>query len=83
MKTKIRKWGNSAGTIIPAPVLAEACFSLGDQMNVEAVEGKIILTRLDEGLTLKALLAGSPRECFRISDEDREWIDSRPVGREI
>jgi len=82
LKTNIRKWGNSAGTLIPAPVLVEASFALGDRVNIEAVDGKIVISQATEGMNLEALLTGSPRKCFRISNEDSEWIDARPVGKE-
>ena len=35
-----------------------------------------------EKTSLEELLAGSPRENFRITEEDREWIDAKPVGKE-
>ncbi|MBS9426031.1 hypothetical protein [Photorhabdus caribbeanensis] len=34
-------------------------------------------------LTLESLLAGSPKECFTVTDKDREWIDVNPVGKEV
>ncbi len=75
-KTKIRKMGNFTGVIIPAPILAEASFKPGDKVNVEVVVGKIVLSLAKDGLLLEALLRDSPVECFRVIDEDREWIDA-------
>lgn len=43
MQTHIRKWGNSAGTVIPAKALAKAGFSLGDTVEIVAAEGQIII----------------------------------------
>ena len=40
MKTNIRKWGNSAGTIIPVPMLEAAGIALGDKVNIEAKAGR-------------------------------------------
>jgi antitoxin ChpS len=83
MKTNIRKWGNSAGTIIPVHILDAAGMELGDKVNIEAKAGKLVMTLVDEPMTLEDLLAESPKESFKALDEDRDWIDVKPVGREI
>ena len=83
MKTNIRKWGNSVGTIIPVPMLDAAGIALGDKVNIEAKAGQLIMTLVDESMTLEDLLADSPKESFKILEEDQGWMDSRPSGREI
>ena len=83
MKTNIRKWGNSAGTIIPVPMLDAAGIALGDKVNIEAKAGTLVMTLVDEPMTLEDLLAESPKESFKALDEDQDWIDTEPVGREI
>jgi len=83
MKTNIRKWGNSAGTIIPVPMLDAAGIALGDKVNIAAKAGKLVMTLIDEPMTLEDLLAESPKESFKALDEDQDWIDVKPVGREI
>ena len=83
MKTNIRKWGNSAGTIIPVPMLDAAGIALGDKVNIEAKAGKLIMPLVDEPITLEDLLADSPKESFKALDEDQEWIHAKPSGREI
>ena len=83
MKTNIRKWGNSAGTIIPVPMLDAAGIALGDKVNIEAKAGTLIMTLVDEPMTLEDLLADSPIKSFRILEEDQNWIDAKSSGREI
>lgn len=83
MKTNIRKWGNSAGTIISVPMLDAAGIALGDKVNIEAEQGKLVITLVDEPMTLENLLEQSPKESFKTLDEDRDWIDVNPVGREV
>ena len=73
MKTNIRKWGNSAGTIIPVPMLDAAGIVLGDKVNIEAKAGTLIMTLVDEPMTLEDLLADSPKKSFsRILEDDME-----------
>jgi antitoxin component of MazEF toxin-antitoxin module len=73
MKTNIRKWGNSAGTIIPVPMLDAAGIALGDKVNIEAKAGTLIMTLVDEPMTLEDLLADSPKKSFsRILEDDME-----------
>ena len=83
MHTNIRKWGNSAGTIIPATILQEAGLEIGDALDAQVVEGKVILSPVETEMTLEELLAGSPRENLAITEEDREWLDALSVGGEI
>jgi antitoxin MazE/antitoxin ChpS len=83
MKTIIRKWGNSAGTIIPLPMLDAAGIGLGDKVNIEARAGRLVITLLDEPMSLEGLLAGSPKKSFRVLEEDQAWIDAKPTGRQI
>ena len=83
MRTNIRKWGNSAGTIIPATILQEAGLEIGDALNARVVEGKVILSPVEGELTLEELLAGSPKENLAVTDEDREWLDAPGVGSEV
>ena len=83
MKTNIRKWGNSAGTIIPAPMLDAAGIALGDKVNIEAKAGTLVMTLVDESMTLEDLLADSPKKAFRMLEEDQDWMDVKPRGREI
>ena len=83
MKTIIRKWRNSAGTIIPVPMLDAARIGLGDKVSIEARAGALVMTLLDEPMTLEDLLADSPKKSFRVLEEDQGWIDAKPSGREI
>ena len=64
MKTNIRKWGNSAGAIIPVPMLDAAGIALGDKVNIEAKAGKLVMTLVDEPMTLENLLADSPKRAL-------------------
>lgn len=43
MKTRIKKWGNSSGVRIPAPMLRVAQFGLGDPVNVRAEAGRVVI----------------------------------------
>ena len=83
MHTNIRKWGNSAGTIIPAPVLAEAGLSLGDTVDIEVVDSMIVIRQVAPTYTLDELLMASPNEAMILDDEDKAWLHLEPVGKEF
>lgn len=83
MHTNIRKWGNSAGTIIPAHVLAEAGFGMGDTVDIEAVDGKIVIKQVAPSYTLDALLKSSPQAAVALNDDDKAWLRDCPVGKEL
>lgn len=82
MQTNIRKWGNSAGTIIPAPVLAEARLRVGDAILIEVVDGTIVIRQAAPVYRLEDLLEATPSDKLALDDEDKQWLDDAPVGRE-
>ena len=65
------------------PMLEAAGIALEDKVNIEVKTGKLVMTLIDETMTLEDLLAGSPKESFKALDEDQNWIDAKPIGREI
>lgn len=83
MQTNIRKWGNSAGAIIPAGALAKAGISLGDTVELDVREGEITLKQASPKFTLEELLKASPEGTFEVTEEDREWLHDKPVGKEL
>lgn len=82
MRSKLRKWGNSAGVIIPAAALNEAKFKLGDALEVEAREGEIVIREASASYTLEELLEASPDKSISLDDEDSTWLNDDPEGGE-
>lgn len=78
----LKKWGNSTGFIIPAQLLATLGLSAGDEVEVGAENGTLILKQKHQPLTLSELLAKSPPGSLVPTDEDKEWLNMSPVGRE-
>ena len=83
MQTNIRKWGNSAGAIIPAAALAKAGIALGDSVEVIAEDGQITIKSRTPEYTLDALLEATPSEAVKRSDEDNAWLEMPSVGKEL
>lgn len=83
MQTTIRKWGNSAGTIIPSAALTKSGFHLDDTVEVIAVEGQITIKQSTPMYSLKGLLEASPESATALDDSDREWLHDSPVGKEL
>lgn len=80
MLTKVQKWGNSQGVRVPLRLLEEAKISLGDEVDVTAQEGRLIITpsqRVRGRYRLEDLVARMPED-YEPAEED--W--GGPVGRE-
>lgn len=77
----LRKLGNSAGTIIPASILNEVGFALGDELDIEAEQGRIIIKKASPTYTLEQLLDGVTKEMLERTEEDNNWLNSA-VGKE-
>lgn len=57
--------------------------TLEDKLNIGAEVEALVMTLVHEPMTLEDLLAQSPKESFKALDEDQDWIDGKPVGREM
>ncbi|MET3836472.1 antitoxin MazE [Brevundimonas sp. UYEF29] len=76
MSSAIRKIGNSAGVILPKPVLESLGAKLGDRIDFVAENGRVFLSPA----------VADPREGWEedskrlgalvLSDEDREWLEA-------
>lgn len=82
MQAKIQKWGNSAGIRLNKSLLDEINSAIGDAVEVEALGGEIVIKPRTE-LTLEELLSKSPDGCFALLQEDKAWLDTRPIGKEV
>lgn len=77
----VRRSGGANIVSLPTAIVQALGLEVGSKLNLSVENNKIILTPVIE--SLEDLLAGSPRECFKITDEDREWIDAKLQGEEV
>ena len=80
----VRQSGGANIVSIPKAIVKTLGLSVGSKLELTIKDNAIVLTPIEnESLDLEALLAGSPKECFKVSEEDREWLDAKPVGKEV
>ena len=81
MVTRIQKWGNSQGLRLAKRVLEDAHLSVGDDVDVTAQDGVIVIApaRCVRGRqSLKDLVSRIPKG-YRSKEKD--W--GEPVGKEV
>lgn len=79
----IRQSGGASIISIPKAILSTLGLQVGSSLELSIEDNRIVLTPASEEQTLDDLLAGSPRANLQITEEDKEWIGSTPVGKEI
>lgn len=81
----IKKWGNSLGVRIPKNIAESGKFMVDQEVSVEAVDGKIIISPVAQvkEYSLSELLDQCPEESLILDDEDRAWLNDTPVGKEV
>ncbi len=79
----IRQSGGANIVSIPKAIVKTLGLHTGSKLNLSIQDNKIVLSPVEEEPTLESLLAESPKECFAITDQDREWIDAKPIGKEV
>ena len=80
MVTKIQRWGNSQGLRLAKHILEEAHISLGDDVDVSARDGVIVIApvrRVRGKHSLRKLVSRIPSDH---GVEEVDWV--QPVGRE-
>ena len=84
MLTQVRKIGNSAGTIIPAPLLKELKLREGDSIDVSVSDNCIIIKAATS--RPKYALEDLLKKCNPNAPKDKEletWEEIKPTGNEI
>ena len=79
----VRQSGGANIVSIPKAIIKSLGLKVGSKLDMSIKDNKIVLTPIEDELSLEALLAGSPKTCFKVTEEDRQWIDAKPAGKEI
>jgi AbrB family looped-hinge helix DNA binding protein len=79
----LRKSGGANILSIPKAVLKALELHEGSQLELSIEGDKIVLTPILEELTLDDLLKGSPQKRLALTEEDKEWLNDNPKGKEI
>ena len=82
MNLEIKSWGNSAGIRLNKNLLSQLDVVVGDSLNAEINDGSLILTPAEPIYTMADLLVGCTRESMQLDDEDKQWLNAAPVGKE-
>lgn len=80
MTTKIKKWGNSQGLRLSKQVLEDACLTVGDDVDVSARDGVILIAparRVRGKRSLQELVSRIPK-----GNKAKEIDWGKPLGRE-
>ena len=85
METEIKRWGNSAAVRLPAKVLAKAGLEVDSSIEIEALEGEIIIRPVSSQreYTMDELLSSSPASAFALDEQDQVWLNDEPKGQEL
>ena len=82
-KVAIRQSGGANIISIPKVILRTLALETGASLDLSIEDNKIILTPVKENLTLQAILDGSPKSALVLTEEDKQWLNSPSVGKEI
>ncbi|WP_186511079.1 AbrB/MazE/SpoVT family DNA-binding domain-containing protein [Caenimonas sedimenti] len=78
MQVEIQKWGKSGAVRLPAAVMQEVNVALGDQLELQTLDGKIVLIPTLRGYRLDDLIQGITKANLHASVEF-----GTSVGREV
>jgi antitoxin ChpS len=79
----IRQSGGANIVSIPKAILNMLGLHVGSSLDLRVEDNCIVLTPVSAEPTLEELLAGSPKKNLDLTDDDRDWIQNDPIGKEI
>lgn len=81
--THLRKVGGSIMLAVPAAILELLHLEAGAAVDVAIDDGRLVIAPIVRPrYTLEELIAQCDPSA-EISEEDREWLDAKPVGKEL
>ena len=79
MTTKIKRWGNGNGILLPKVILDMLSLKAEDYLSIELIDDKIILSPAKKkGLTLAERFAN-----YNGQTKQEEYWSDEPVGKEV
>ena len=80
----IKKWGNSLAARIPKSIAKLIDLKQDQNVTIEAKNGQIIITPIQKQIeySLDELLDQCPSQAVDLDEEDKEWLNAKPVGKE-
>ncbi|UZF95059.1 AbrB/MazE/SpoVT family DNA-binding domain-containing protein [Bosea sp. NBC_00550] len=71
MRSAVKKFGNSAGVVIPKPLLAEIGAKAGDGVELTVEQGRIVIQRVQE--QARAGWAQDAQSLAAVGDDALAW----------
>ncbi|CAM8082679.1 MULTISPECIES: AbrB/MazE/SpoVT family DNA-binding domain-containing protein [Enterobacter] len=82
MRITIKKWGNSAGMVIPGVVMKALGLKPGQSMEARVTNNQLVLTPVTKQYSLEELLAQCDMSAPEISEQE-VWGNAKPAGDEV
>jgi len=81
MKVFIKKWGNSAGMLVPSALMNELELQVGQEMDMQVIDGALVIKPVKKRYSLQQLLDGCDGEAPAAADDN--WEHMPPAGKEV
>lgn len=80
----IRRSGGTNIVSLPKAVLKSLGLHTGSSLELSLEDNRIVLTPIQDELSLDDVLAGSPKQKLNLTEEDKQWLNlDSAVGKEI
>ena len=80
----LRALGGSVVMAVPRQILSMLHLCAGSQVEVNVEDGRLVVEpKVKPKYTLAELLAQCTEANMVMSAEDQEWLNSKPVGKEV
>lgn len=79
----IRQSGGASIISLPKAILSMLGLKTGSVLDLSIKNNAIVLKPVNKKMTLEDLLAGSPQDKLRLTEEDFEWMQDSAMGKEL
>jgi Growth regulator len=80
----LQSLGESVVMVMPNRILSMMRLGVGSQVDVDVENGKLVVEpKVSPRYTLAGLLAQCNKENMTLTADDHDWLDAKPVGKEL
>lgn len=83
---RVNRWGNGLGIRLPKKFTDKEGITDASSVEVHSIDDGLIITRIKEPrkhIPLAERLKNWDDRPYETTDEDKEWLNTKPVGDEI
>lgn len=83
MTVQIRQSGGSKIVSLPANLLKRLGWDAGQELEISLMDNRLVINAVEDNGDLESLLQGCSPKVLEPTAEEKEWLDTPSMGKEV